>query len=329
MKARKWADAAVLLQALRRREPEQTGLAIELADALVHSGRREDALSVLSDAAAREHGPRREALMRRTRVLSRLFLSNTNFQIYQDGLNLAGQGKYRAAKERFEHSLAEEPANAEVLLRVGQCQVLDGDFDSAAERLKLARKLNPFEPEIHLWLGRALQQRGEIDEALEELKSASLSLAGSEIAPVWYAEALFTAGQRGAAYEALEDDLERRPLHLESLLALAELRLDAAADDEAARRSSQAATSGGAAPPPDSAKVRARAHESAIEARKDLQLALSRLPQYDGDAVAPAPMEEAELGLSKRPAVDELKVRIDTLLKRVETRLDELSETDS
>src|SRR5580704_14703009 len=41
LRERKWADAAVVLRSLLRRDPDQPRIAIELSEALLNSGRRE------------------------------------------------------------------------------------------------------------------------------------------------------------------------------------------------------------------------------------------------------------------------------------------------
>jgi tetratricopeptide (TPR) repeat protein len=294
---RKWAEAAVVLRKVLKSAPEFASGALDLAKALVYSGRREEALSVLTEAANRERGQRRAILVRRVRVLSRLFLSNTTFQMFQEGFNLLLARKYGAARDRFERALAQEPDNVEVLTRVGQCLVMDGDYDSAAERLRLARKLSPHEPEVRLWLGRALHQRGELNEAVDELRLAASGLEGSELAPVWLAEALTSAGQRAAALQTLEQDLKAQPYHVLALFTAARLRFQAT----------------------DGAVTPSAAGAQALWAvRRDLQLALSRLPRYSS---AELPRFEGELGLDLRDSGG-LKKDIDGLLKRVDSRLE-------
>ncbi|HUP58118.1 MAG TPA: tetratricopeptide repeat protein [Bdellovibrionota bacterium] len=291
---RKWAEAAIILKSVLRKDPDYSPAAIQLAEALYHSNRREEGLSVLSQAASRERGPRRAALQRRLGVLSRSFLTTAGFQQYQDGLNLMLTRKYRAARERFERVLGDEPANVEVLVRVGESLVLENDWDSAAERLRLARKLNPHQPEIRLWLGRALHQRGELAEAVEELKAARAELPGSELAPLWLAEAYVSLGRRDDAVAVLEDDLGKQPLHVQALLLLAQFRVGA----------------------PQSGR------KTLMEARRALQLAESRLADY----LAPASSRiEGELGIDLRRPGEELKNEIKTLFQRIDGRLEELN----
>ncbi|HLE01842.1 MAG TPA: tetratricopeptide repeat protein [Bdellovibrionota bacterium] len=290
---RKWADAAIAFRIALRKNPDFTAAAMGLARALAFSGRREEALSLLWRFVDREKGSRRDALIRRARVISRLFLTSATFQTFQEGMNLLLAKKYRPARDRFEKALEYEPDNIEILTRVGQCLVLDKDFDSAAERLRFAKRLNPHEPELRIWLGRSMHQRGEIREALEELRLAHLELQGSELAPVWLAEAQFSFGQKPLAIQTLEEDVKARPHHIESLLTLARLRI-------------QTAT---------------RETQTLWSARKDLQLALSRLESYK--TLDRRGFPENELTLDVRRTPEEIKSDADKLLQQIENRLEQ------
>jgi len=226
-------------------------------------------------------------------VISRLFLTSATFQTFQEGMNLLMARKFRPARDRFEKALEQEPDNIEILTRVGQCLVLDKDFDSAAERLRFAKRLNPYEPELRVWLGRSMHQRGEIREAIEELRLAHLELRGSELAPVWLAEAQFSFGQKPLAIQTLEEDIKEQPYHIESLLAVARLRI-------------QTAT---------------RETQTLWNARKDLQLALSRLESYKTFDSRGYPGNELTLDLRRTP--DEIKSEADKLLQQIENRIEQ------
>lgn len=293
MARKKWDEAVIALRKLHKSEPDSAEVSIDLAKALTYSGRREEALSLLAHDASRQKGTARASLTRRSRVLSRMFLTQSTQQAYQDGLSLAIAKKYRQARERFEKALEQEPDNVELLVRVGQCLLLENDVDSAAERLKLARKLNSSEPEIRLWLGKALRDRGELKEALEELKLASAQLEGSELAPTWYAEALAQSGQKLAALELLETNLRQNPFHLQALVAHARLKFQGAERTEP---------------------------QTLLDIRKELQLALSRIDQYKDAKIGGF---EGSLGLDLRDPKT-LRSEIETLMERVESRIDSL-----
>lgn len=246
-----------------------------------------------------------------------MFLTNTTFQLYQDGINQLDAGHYRAAREKFQKALEKESDNVEILVRLGQCLMLEGDEDSAAERLRLARKLNPFEPEIKLWLGRALQKRGELKPALENLREAATELSDSELAALWYAEALFASGKKSIAIQHLESAAQRSPMHLEILVALARLKLDSALAGESRRE------------------------ETLWAARRDLQLAVSRFSAYkpvgtesksageaeteeggeDSTISRPQPAGGSELSFTPQRSATALLEEIKLLQQRVEKAL--------
>jgi tetratricopeptide (TPR) repeat protein len=316
MRQKKWVEAVVILRAVQRRLPGDRALPLDLARALAYSGRREEALNVLVQLVSQEKGERRKALIRKIKVFSRFFLTNSTFQIYQDGVNLMLADKYHAALDRFEKALEQDPANAEILTRLGQSLVLEGDYDSAAERLRLARRLDPYEPEIQLWLGRALQQRGEVGEGLEELRAAYPQIPFSETAVIWYATALFSSGQKAQAMQLLESDLDHQPRHLRALVELSRLRLSSAnAGDTAA----------------------------AWQARKDLQVALSRIGDYYSsaptapivvvtdttgeneatEALSGASVTADDLTINPKVSQADLKKEIGNLLAEADSRIQE------
>lgn len=292
---KKWAEAVVLFRSLEQKSDlsstTQRNLSLELSRALLYSGRREEALSLLEQWASKEKkGTFREFWIRRIQVMSRVFITNETSQVYQDGVRLLQEGKHRAARERFEKALEREPDNMEILARIGQCFLLDKDDDSAAERLRSALQLNPYEPELRLWLGRALHRRGEITEGIQELKRAYREMKGTEHAVIWYAEALVTLNQRGAAIQVLERDLAQNPFHVGALLALARYRLQGSTKDMAALWA----------------------------ARKDLQLASSRLDAYlSSNALA----GDSDFRLDMRTSPDLLREEIRKLFQQIDTRL--------
>ncbi len=293
---KKWAEAAIVLKRIVRQSPDALSAQFDLGRALVYSGRREEALSGLIQQAGKEKGARREAIVRRVQVTSRLFLTNETFQAFQEALGQLEGKKYRIAQERFEKLLKQEPDNVEVLVRLGQSLLLQGDYDSAAERLRLARKLNPFDPQIHLWLGRVLFQRGELTEAIQELKSAAQGMKGSELAPLWYAEALASVGQRPAAIQFLEEDTRAYPFHLQGLVLLARFRRFQSPRDV----------------------------QTLWTVRKDLQLALSRFEKYE--ALVTGSAKEGDLGVDLRSPA-RLKEEIHSLLQRVDADLQKTEST--
>ena len=287
MGRRQWDEAVLVLKRAWDRNPAPE-VAMELSKALVYLHRREEALQILGRASQRATPQVQRELSIRAGVIARLFLTNTNFQHYQDGLELLRSRRLRAARERFEKAAEQEKDNVEVLMRIAQTQVLDGDHDSAAERLRTVRRLHPAEPEASLWLGRALHQRGELAQAVEELRLAQQAMPKSELAQTWFAEALADSGAKAQAAAVLERGVKERPLNLLSLYTLAKLRFSALAP---------------------------RDRDGLWTIRRDIQVARSRLPEYS----KAAPASDTDLGLDLREAQD-LRSSLDELDARVEAR---------
>ncbi|MBL7715990.1 MAG: tetratricopeptide repeat protein [Bdellovibrionales bacterium] len=291
---KKWNEAVISLRKIHQSHPESFEVAVEFSKALVYLGRREESLSVLQQLIAKSSGSIRAQATRRARVMARLFMTQAVSQIYQDGLLLANQRKYKLAREKFGKALDAEADNAEVLLRLGQCLYLDGDVDSASERLKAAKKLSPYEPQIRLWLGRVMLDRGELEAGLQEVKSAYEELPRSELATVWYAAGLAQSGKADEAVRVLESDVKKNPMHLHSLVSSARTLLSST-------------------PTSESQKI--------WEIRKKLQVALSRMPEYvksDPDG------SEGEMGLDLRDP-ERLRSEVDLMLETVEARLGRFS----
>jgi tetratricopeptide (TPR) repeat protein len=290
---KKWQEAVIALRSEIARDPREIEVQVDLARALVYLGRREEALNVLEGSIRREKGKKKDWLIQQSQVFSRIFVTNATFQIYQDGLNLLQIQKYRQAREKFEKALLAEPSNVEILTRLGQAYLLDGDHDSAAEQLKTARRLNPYEPEIRLWLGRAMHLRGELTEALQELRSSKSELAQSEIAPIWVADALEASGQKNLALQTLEEDQKANPMHVMSLVNEAKL------------------------------KVQLAEHNSEMlwSARQDLQNALSRVTDYLNKNRS---LSEGELGLEYPVEPKDFRDEIQSSLQKVQSKLDEV-----
>lgn len=300
LKEKKWPEAVIVLRSILKKESAPLSVTLELANALVYSGRREESLSVLGQALSLHRASSEEEVLRaRMRVISRLFLTNSVAQIYQEGLNLIHLGKYRQARERFDQAVELEPDNAEVLLRIGQCFLLEHDPDSASEVLRVARRLNPYEPEMMLWLGDALLERGESKQALAELRMAKKGLPHSERAVIWYANALVSVGQRASAIQVLERDLQDQVFHLHALLLLGKLKYAKVGNNASALWS----------------------------VRKDMQLLLSRLDQLEGHANLL--LFESEMGIELSQSYQEIKTDAEKLLNLVDDKIKNGGEKNS
>jgi len=166
----KWTEARDCYLEIVKRDPRSETDWAGLATALTYLGHRQEALKKLSQAIDHVKSSQREHLLARIKVLSRLFLTNTTFQIYQDGLILLSSRKFKSAQEKFEKALNEEADNVEVLLRLGQITLLEDSPKEALAHFKIAKQLDPYDPGIRLWLGKALHRLGNTHDALSELK---------------------------------------------------------------------------------------------------------------------------------------------------------------
>ena len=302
----KWTEARDCYLDIIKRDSGSVTIWVGLATSLTYLGHREEALKRLSQAVNYVKSSQKAQLFTRIRVLSRLFLTNTTFQTYQDGLILLTSRKFKPAQEKFEKALSEEADNVEVLMRMGQSTLLDGSPKQALIHFKLAKQLDPFDPEIRLWLGRALQSRGNTGEALVELKEAHYSLKDSgkdsakgssrdsgkisETAALWYADSLASSGQIGTALRILSQDSKSNTSHLYSLLAAAKLRTQASRSDAS----------------------------SWNLARKDLNLALKRLEQAKISDSASSSQIQDNPALAQDKTPEEIKVEILGFLKQID-----------
>lgn len=291
MKQQKWEEASSAYRAVLTVDPKSFQGVIGLALSLTYLEKREEALSILIQATSWTSSKQTEVLKQKIGVISRLFISNKVLQTYQDGMNFLLAKKYGNAREQFEKTIQSEPGNAEVLLRFGQSLVLENEPKLAAQKLEQAKKLNPFESCITLWLGRAYLQSGAVSQAVSELKKIQEGLNGSELAPVWYAEALASSNQLQQAIKVLDKDSKLWPFHLPSMILAARYRL----------------------------QMNHMESQILWSARKDLQLALSRLDQYDTNAGS---QNELELSINLRKSASDLKGEIQKLFQQVQALLD-------
>jgi tetratricopeptide (TPR) repeat protein len=276
----RWNEALDTFRELLKTEPDSPEILAGVSKALAYLGRRNEGLHLLNHSIRHQKGLGRAFLIRRVRTLSRVFTLNKTFQLYQDGLNFMAAKKYRNAREKFGLALIDEPDNVEILTRLGQSLILDGDSYKAAGILRTATGLNDFEPQIHLWLGRALFQIKQMKEAVLFLSSAHKDLPESELASVWLADALAATGQENAAIRLLDRDIQVSPLHVMSLVKVSRLRFVGAHSDP---------------------------HTLGI-AKRDLQLATSRLEKYRDSGLMQTRDElSLDLGPNATEAQEEIK----------------------
>lgn len=258
--------------------------------AMLAQGKRQEALQKLVQAHGRASPKTAEEIARRVSLLSTVYLTSDRSQSGEEVLSHFEEKNWSDALKRLEELVPQEPGNAGLLLRRGQALILKGAPDEAIPHLESAKNLNPFEPETRLWLGRALFLRGKVSSATEELRRAHRGLRNSENASIWLAEALAGSGQKAAALQLLEQNLKYHPNHLAVLAQLVRYRVQFHEKDR----------------------------EMLWTARREVQLGMSRLDLYGGEA-AGATEEEWGIVLQDREA---LKSQFSSLLAKIEPRLE-------
>jgi thioredoxin-like negative regulator of GroEL len=220
-----WESAEELFRKISEQNPTSISSLLGLSQALISLHKREEALSVILQAIEKSNVKQKANLTQRLHTAARLFFTNKNFEVFQDGLNLMMSKKYRNAKEQFEKALEQEPGNTAILLHLGQSLILDNEAESAIKKLTEARRIDPYDAQVRLWLGKSFQIRGLKKEALIELRAAYESLKSSELAAVWLADELIAQSQASSALHLLESDAKKWPFHLWSMTTLVKLRI--------------------------------------------------------------------------------------------------------
>lgn len=216
--AQKWTEALPLLKVLNEEEPESIVVAQDLAQVFLRLNRREEALELL----------RRHRLTKQADIAAKSFLSKESFRLYQQGLDWLIKRSYGQACERFEKALEKDQAHIEILFRLSQCEILDGNADLALKLLDGFERIHGKSNETSLWRARALALRGRFDEALPLFTvnaQAKLTSALTELNALWWGEALLASGQKTQAFSIFENDAKRFPNHLQTTLALIKFRL--------------------------------------------------------------------------------------------------------
>jgi tetratricopeptide (TPR) repeat protein len=295
MREQKWSEAAQVYQSLLENYKGNKDLIQDLATAQVFQGKRLEGISLLIQLKPRVDGPLLRELESKLNVLSRSFLTNKNFERYQEGVNALEQRKLAQAESLLLKALHEEPYHLETTLKIAQCLIFEEKYDEAINRLNEIKSWTFFAPEISQWLGRALFLKAgptqSINKAIVELKIAFSRIQGSEELVVWLAEAYVAMGQSQEALHILDQDVQTHPFHIVSILTSARIRIQTAKGDLSILWT----------------------------ARKSLQLALSRLSQEHNSQLVQA----YELTQRERKKPEEIQAGIQKLLQQVQLLLEE------
>ncbi len=216
--AQKWNEALPILKSLHEEEPESATLGQELAQVLLRLNRREEALEIL----------RQHRLGKASEIAAKTFLSKESFRFYQQGLDWLTKRAYAQACDRFERALEKDQGHIEILLRLAQCEALDGNADLALKLFDQIERVHGKTPETQLWRARMLAQRNRAEEALPLFAGLAtgsrLPEPNAEWVSLWWSEALLGLGKKSEALAVLEEDARKSPHHLQTVLAWLRLR---------------------------------------------------------------------------------------------------------
>lgn len=215
--AQKWNEALPILKLLNEEEPTSVVVAQDLAQVLLRLNRREEALELL----------RRHHLSKPAAIAAKTFLSREGFRFYQQGLDWLLKRSYPQACERFEKALEKDQAHFEILFRLSQCEILNGNVDLALKLLDGFERIHGKSNESNLWRARALALRGRFEEAFPLFTANTLVKNAEpiiELNSLWWGEALLASGLKSQALAIFENDAKLFPHHLQTGLSLLKLR---------------------------------------------------------------------------------------------------------
>lgn len=99
--------------------------------------------------------------------------------LYMEGVDLYGKGKYTEAIKNYEKALEIDPNFPEVYLGLGHAYEKQGKLDEAIKFVKKAVELAPEDPMTHMSLSMMYQKKGMIPEAeQEQMESKRLTVMG-------------------------------------------------------------------------------------------------------------------------------------------------------
>lgn len=221
-----WASVVEVLQPLLTTEIVNWEVLSELSRAYFYLGKRKEGLLVLRDGIAKVPPSERKMVQDRYSVACRVFLANKSFQLYQAGIDYLEHGEWKLARDRFESVLKEEPLHLSAMVRLGQAELMEGDYSGAEEILKQARDLDSEDSVIRLWLGRALHLGGKLQEANGELKLAKKKLVTHEVTNLWLAENIYVLGDRVSAQALWDENLKNDTNSLATKIRLCRYSMD-------------------------------------------------------------------------------------------------------
>ena len=188
-----------------RARPADVRIANNLASALAHEKRYDDALNILTEELAA--GDSSLQLLR-----LRGFLSQTLEQ-------------FTTAVDAYQRVVTADPADWESWNNLGNARRSAGDFGGSVEALRRAVSINPESAPVQLNLGTALVSAGEFDEAEKQLRRMTEAFP-ADAKPLRELHRLYKLQAREEdALAALDQAVEREAGDLDLWLALGSHRL--------------------------------------------------------------------------------------------------------
>jgi len=219
-----------------RAQPDDTGAAVLLADALLrqaratNDGRPAGRASEVLNAALKEHPGQYDVL----RMLGAIYLSQHRFR---DALEIARRsrdlrpddawnygvmgdaqielGEYSDAFDAFDRMMALRP-NAAAYARVAYARELQGDADGALAAMQRAAKATaPSDPEAQAWYaaqtGELYLKLHQVDNADREFRRAVFLFPNYPLAVIGQGKVRVARGDRGGALAIYLEQLKRTP----------------------------------------------------------------------------------------------------------------------
>ncbi len=289
LKEGRFPEASEILESLTKEHPKDTALKFALAKVKFQAGQRSDALKIIEQLIPQFAYPSRGDLVKRARIMSRMFYAQDLAQEYQEALQALRNADYKEASKKFSALQLKDPTNVDVLVRLGQSSFQANELENATDWFTRAKNLVPWDTEVLAWLGRVLFQKGELGKSLKEFKSIRAVESNPELFLIWHAQALAAANLYQDAVKILEREVSRDPMKLQSILALSKIKLEIPDWDQ----------------------------KQFWMIRRDLQLVLSRLSEFEKKKAYKS-LNEFDVNMGAPP---DLKEQTLMLLKQVERRL--------
>jgi tetratricopeptide (TPR) repeat protein len=224
------------MEARLRTQPDDTGAAVLLADALLrqaratNDGRPAGRASEVLNAALKEHPGQYDVL----RMLGAIYLSQHRFR---DALEIARRsrdlrpddawnygvmgdaqvelGEYSDAFDAFDKMMALRP-NAAAYARVAYARELQGDVDGALAAMQMAAKATaPSDPEAQAWYaaqaGELYLKLHKLDDADREFRRAVFLFPHYPLAVIGQGKVRVARGDRDGALAIYLEQLKRTP----------------------------------------------------------------------------------------------------------------------